>query len=107
MRSDDTSGHSPVIKQMVVEINGVRQVLQPVEDTPDRSPMSDRQRRALFAAADSIELSREERLGFAEQLLEREVQSWKYLSAHEASRLMDAINGYILVAHLMDVRDPS
>ncbi len=54
----------------------------------------------LFALVSEIGLSATERFELAEQILQREITTYKYLSAHEASRLIDAMRGFQLISTL-------
>jgi hypothetical protein len=61
---------------------------------------TDRMRKAMFALAREIELTRQDRLDLAELVLERDVETWGDLSFDEASKLLTAMNGYLWVRHL-------
>lgn len=45
-------------------------------------------------------MSREDRLEFAEILLRRDVTSWKNLDEAQFCRLLDAMEGYALITHM-------
>jgi len=98
---------TPKIVQMTVEMGGQRQVLVAKEDAPDQAPLSNGQRRSLFAMTDALQMDRMERLEFSEQLLQKDIGSWKYLTAHDASRLIDALNGYVYVSHILSEKPPT
>jgi hypothetical protein len=66
-------------------------------DAPD--PVMVRLRKAL-AYAKTYGLTRDDRLGLAEIILRRDVTSWKQLDRAELDRLLDALEGYALIAHL-------
>lgn len=51
----------------------------------------------LFALVGGASLDDNDRFEFASNLLGRDVASYKYLTAHEAGRLIDALRGYQLV----------
>ena len=61
-------------------------------------------RRKLFAFADQYDLTREERIEFAEYLLRRDVTSWKNLSDAQVCRLLDAFEGAELLMALASLR---
>lgn len=67
------------------------------EDRVD--PRVVKMRKAMKYAHD-YGLSRDDRLGLAEVLLRRDVTSWTELSEDQLVRLLDALEGYALVAHL-------
>lgn len=92
------------ILQIVIEMDGERQVLVAAEQAPDKTPITTKQRRLLFAMADECGLSRPERLSFTEQFLDREVTTWAYLTAYDAARLIDAFNGYTYLTHIIEDR---
>jgi len=81
----------------------------PAERPPDRTPMSPRQHRMLRHLADWVKLDRAHRLELASMVLDRQVDTWKYLSCFEASRLIDHLQGYLLVnqVHGTPVSEPS
>lgn len=63
-------------------------------------------RRKLYMLAKEIGLSREDRLDLAEQVLYRDVESWKSLDDGDVLRLLDTISGYILITHLVRTSPP-
>ena len=74
-------------------------------------PAVDEQRRTrmLVKALDMakrIGIDREDRIGLAEMILRRDVPSWKALSEEELTRVLDALEGYVLIAHVVGERQP-
>jgi hypothetical protein len=61
---------------------------------------SEAMRRALFATARSCGLTRDDRLQLAEVVLRRDVETWNGLALAEAERLLCAMEGFALIAHL-------
>ena len=55
--------------------------------------------------AKQLRLTREDRLQLAEVLLWRDVPSWSALTDDEIGRLLDAFEGYALIAMLLDQRN--
>lgn len=72
-----------------------------MSDTPELA-----RRRKLYMLAKEVGLDRDDRLDLAEQVLYRDVESWKSLSDEEVLRLLDAIGGYILISHLVRTSPP-
>ncbi len=62
-------------------------------------------RRKVYMLAKQLRLSREDRLQLAEVLLWRDVPSWSALTDDEIARLLDAFEGYALIAHLLAERN--
>lgn len=62
--------------------------------------------RKLWVWADQLGLSRAERLALSEYLLRRDVGSWRSLADVEVNRLLDALEGYHLIAELVAQRPP-
>jgi hypothetical protein len=58
----------------------------------------------LFKLCDEVAFSRDERLELATYLLRRDVETYSDLNDAEVSRLLDAIEGFGLVSHLLSVR---
>lgn len=56
--------------------------------------------------AKRIGIDREDRIGLAEMILRRDVPSWKALSEEELTRVLDALEGYVLIAHVVGERQP-
>lgn len=69
--------------------------------------MDQKRRRYLFALAGRYNLTRQERLELAELILRRDVRSWAYLSDQDAARLVDVLEGYALLSHLLSERATS
>jgi hypothetical protein len=95
---------------MVVRLeDGESVVMVPAERPPDRTPMSDSQHRMLRHLADWAHLDRSQRLELASMVLNRQVGTWRYLSCFEASRLIDHLQGYLLInqVHNTPVPEPS
>lgn len=61
-------------------------------------------RKKAFALADALGLTRDERIDLAETLLWRDLESWQHLSDEEVSRLLDAMEGGLLIAQLFAMR---
>jgi hypothetical protein len=61
-------------------------------------------RRKLFALAEHLGLSREERIDIAKTILHRDIISWSNLSPEHTDRLLDALEGAILVQELVRQR---
>lgn len=61
---------------------------------------TDGMRKAMFATANELKLSRDDRLELAEMILNRECDTWGSLDIDEAGKLLTAMNGYILIRHL-------
>lgn len=88
----------PEIHSLVVRLDsGESVVMVPAERPPDRTPMSASQHRMLRHLADWARLDRAHRLEFASMVLNRQIDTWQYLSCFEASRLIDHLQGYLLV----------
>ena len=62
-------------------------------------------RRKVYMLAKQLRLTREDRLQLAEVLLWRDVPSWSALTDAEIGRLLDAFEGYALIAMLIDQRN--
>lgn len=61
---------------------------------------TDKMRKALHAMANELLLDRQDRLDLAEMMLSREVDSWGSFTFEDASKLLDAMNGYVYVRYL-------
>lgn len=58
-------------------------------------------RKKAFALADELGLTRADRIELAQTLLWRDLDSWQRLTDEQVSRLLDALEGYRLVTHLL------
>ena len=58
-------------------------------------------RRKLFVLADHIGLTRDERIEFSKAMLWRDLTSWSSLTDAQVDRLLDALEGYVLVQHTL------
>lgn len=58
-------------------------------------------RRKLLATAREIGLCREARIDLAEYVLRRDVDTWKTLTDEEVCRLLDTLEGFLLVGFLL------
>lgn len=61
-------------------------------------------RRKLFALAEHLGLSREERIDIAKTILHRDIISWGALTPEYTDRLLDALEGAILIQELVRQR---
>lgn len=59
-------------------------------------------RKKAFALADELALTRQDRIDLAEAILWRDVESWKHLNDEQISRLLDAMEGYEKISHLLE-----
>lgn len=66
--------------------------------------MTTPQWRKLMKLASALEMTRDERLEFAEYLLRRDVTSWKSLTDAQVERLLDAFEGHHLLNELLAQR---
>lgn len=66
-----------------------------------RKVTQSKERRKLFVWADSFGFSNHDRILFAEQILRRDVTTWKTLTDDEVLRLLDAFEGAHLVVELL------
>lgn len=57
-------------------------------------------RKAMFALAHDLQLTRQDRIDLAEMTLDRDVESWRELSFDEASKILTAMNGYTAIRWL-------
>lgn len=71
--------------------------------SPERGTPAAR-RRKLFVLADELGLSRDERIELSQYLLRRDIVSWKHLDDHQVDRMLDALEGAMLVAALRQLR---
>lgn len=51
-----------------------------------------------------IGLTREERIDLAEQVLRRDFTSWKQLDDDQVNRMLDVLEGHILINYLIKLR---
>jgi len=70
--------------------------------TPPPSPEA--KRKKAFVLADALGLTRNERMEFASTLLWRDLISWKELDDAQIERLLDGLEGAVLVLHLIQYR---
>ena len=61
-------------------------------------------RRKLFALADEIGLTRDERLEISKAILWRDITSWSNLTEEQVARMLDALEGYEKVRWTLDNR---
>ncbi len=54
----------------------------------------------LFALADHLALTREDRIELAKAILHRDIVSWRQLDPEQTDRLLDALEGAILVQEI-------
>jgi hypothetical protein len=57
-----------------------------------------------MATVKEIGMTRDERMAFAEQLLRRDVTTWTTLDEDQVCRLLDAIDGWVLIEELVRQR---
>lgn len=57
-------------------------------------------RRKLHVYADTLRLTREERIELSEMILRRDIASWKDLDDGQVGRMLDALEGAVLVIHM-------
>lgn len=63
-------------------------------------------RKKVHALARTLGLSRDDRMDFAQMLLWRDISSWNELTGEQIDRLLDALEGYVLVAYLKEIKIP-
>lgn len=73
------------------------------EPTP---PSSVAKRKKLFVYADAFGMSREERIDLAQNILRRDITTWKSLDDAQVDRMLDALEGAVLIMHLVGSRSP-
>ena len=61
-------------------------------------------RRKAMAYAKTYGLSRQDRLDLAEMILRRDVTSWKDLDEDQLTRMLDALEGFSLISHLLSTQ---
>lgn len=69
----------------------------------DRGQEASRYRKCMMLFK-RLNLSREERLSFASTLLWRDVETFNDLSDGEIGRILDALEGFALLSHLLSTR---
>lgn len=67
--------------------------------TPEES-----KRRKAFQLAADLGLDRDDRIELARVLLWRDITSWGQLSDSQVARILDALEGFTLVAHLLSLK---
>ena len=55
---------------------------------------------------DLYELTREERISLTQMVLRRDITSWKDLDEDQLGRMLDCLEGFGLISHLMSERQP-
>jgi hypothetical protein len=68
-----------------------------------RIPQSAR-RRKLHVYADQIGLTTEERIEIAQLMLRRDITSWKDLDDEQVDRMLDCLEGFLLVTYQLSLR---
>jgi hypothetical protein len=68
-----------------------------------RIPQSAR-RRKLHVYADQIGLTTEERIEITQLMLRRDVTSWKDLDDEQVDRMLDCLEGFLLVTYQLSLR---
>jgi hypothetical protein len=68
-----------------------------------RIPQSAR-RRKLHVYADQIGLTTEERIEIAQLMLRRDITSWKDLDDEQVDRMLDALEGFLLLTYQLSLR---
>ena len=58
----------------------------------------------LMVRARDLEMTREERMDFAQFFLRRDITSWKQLNDAQVTRLLDAFEGHHLLNELLSQR---
>lgn len=61
----------------------------------------------MHMLAKEIGLTRSERMDLAEMLLRRDITSWKQLDDVQQCRILDALEGWMLIDVLLSLRPPS
>ena len=64
-------------------------------------------RRKAHMLSKSIGLSHDDRIDLASMLLRRTVKSWTELDEAQTIRILDALEGYELITHLVETRPPA
>lgn len=65
------------------------------------------QRKKAYALSREIGLTRAERIDLASYVLRRDVESWDALSEVQIVRILDALDGFVLVTALFSARAPA
>lgn len=60
--------------------------------------------RKAMMYCDMYEMTRDERLSLAQMVLRRDITSWKSLDEEQLGRMLDSLEGYGLIAHLISER---
>lgn len=68
---------------------------------------SPRLRKLFLLAKNEIGLTDDERIELSTYLLRRDMTTWKQLDDEQAGRLLDALEGYLLVTELLRQRQSS
>lgn len=63
--------------------------------------VAEAKRRKLYGSAKEIGLTRSDRIDLAQYLLRRDITSWTQLTAAQVDRLLDALEGFVLVGYLL------
>jgi hypothetical protein len=103
------TGMPPIqIPALVVQIGDQpTQTYVPADTSPpDCMPHDAQQHRYLFALVTELGLSREERLSLGEQIVGRDLSTFKHLTAYEADRLISALHGAQLYREIIRQRSP-
>jgi hypothetical protein len=61
-------------------------------------------RRKMHVYSDQIGLTDEERIDFAQVFLRRDITSWSQLDDAQVGRILDALEGFLLVGELIRQR---
>jgi len=85
------------VTSITMTIRGKPRTFVSLDDLPDRSVLSSAQLTSLMAACKALDLTRDDRIELAQILLGRDVISYRYLTAHEAQRLSDALSGFTYI----------
>lgn len=64
-------------------------------------------RKKMYAVAKEIGLSRGERIELAQYLLRRDISSWSDLDEDQVCRILDAMEGWLLIETLNAMRPPA
>lgn len=72
----------------------------------ERASQSPR-RKKMYTVAKEIGLTREERVELARYLLRRDLSSWSELDEDQEVRILDAMEGWLLIETLNAMRPPT